>query len=478
MIVHNARVGFATNSSSSHSIILLKRGGRVSDGDTQGQSFGWQYFTCATKESKLAYLALQVYQQLRGEFGEDGAFFLAQAFTGGRLLAEDGRDTPSGHVDHQSQWGGMPHNWHGPGLDREFLNDLRDWLCQDNVAILGGNDNDGDDHPDKGEGASIDFVWDSYRARNTRARKDPVNNVWTVFNPEDGTKFRFSFADPSVHVNIDKAFAPELVDLKITDYCAANCNFCYQGSTTAGAHADVKTLRSIIRALGELRVFEVALGGGEPTTHPNFTSILEDCRNAGMVPNFTTKQLEWLHIPRLAEAVKEHVGAFAFSVENSLDIDKLVLALSAARMPHNKVAIQVVMGVTDLFSLEHVLQKAYAHEIPVTLLGYKKVGRGLKHPLRGSYQGWLKRVMDLREKGVAPQVGIDTALAAESVEALTSVALTKRVYSVEEGKFSMYVDAVKCVVGPSSYQPSLLEPISIHEYARNNEELRKAFAKW
>jgi hypothetical protein len=54
MFVHNVRYGFATNSSSSHSIVLLKNKKKAKE--NYSSDFGWEFFTCISENAKLQYL--------------------------------------------------------------------------------------------------------------------------------------------------------------------------------------------------------------------------------------------------------------------------------------------------------------------------------------------------------------------------------------------------------------------------------------
>ena len=126
---------------------------------------------------------------------------------------------------------------------------------------------------------------------------------WVVFNRGTGAKVRLTFTtcppgpyqDNPVtedtlkarkflkgpQVEVTKAAAPELVDIKITDYCPFGCKYCYQGSTAKGTHAKTDTINTLSYALGRMHVFEVALGGGEPT---NLHEVL-DAKNALGLPD-------------------------------------------------------------------------------------------------------------------------------------------------------------------------------------------------
>lgn len=64
---------------------------------------------------------------------------------------------------------------------------------------------------------------------------------------------------------------PELADISISNRCTAGCDYCYRNSTAAG---DIMEATAYGRVLDKLThpvlggVFQVALGGGEPTQHP------------------------------------------------------------------------------------------------------------------------------------------------------------------------------------------------------------------
>src|SRR6185503_11282388 len=155
----------------------------------------------------------------------------------------------------------------------------RDALMRPGVVVLGGNDNEEDcahfdlndhycgyghhffkDHPD-----IAPLKWGAELREEGRdglvCRSDGA--WWTLFRRDSGAKVRMTFVDDAQPYV--RSSAPELVDVKITDYCPFGCPFCYQGSTHQGLHADDEVLGALIRQLGELRVFEMAIGGGEPT---------------------------------------------------------------------------------------------------------------------------------------------------------------------------------------------------------------------
>lgn len=453
--IQNVRLGLATNSSSTHSIIFLSDKAAIptSNDWPEGEGhFGWGYFTAATEKAKMTYLALLVRSQLAGFHGEDIGDLVTKAWTGS--LPEKGA-----YIDHQS-FITLPSSWDEKSIDKLFFNHFKKFLLDKRTLILGGNDNGGNEHPLQDMGGKLDIQMPGYGA--SVARYDKPGNYWTLFDRNSGDKVRMRFAPGGKSTPILKAYAPELVDVKITDFCPFNCAYCYQGSTMAGQHADIGTLRRLAKALGYLRVFEVAIGGGEPTLYPNLAHVLWLFREEGVVPNFTTKSLEWLRNDRQRHEIMEQVGAVAYSVTCDADVEKLASYIDTYELDRNKFAVQAVVGTMPEYSLRTIMTKAAQRNIPLTLLGFKTTGRGkgFKQVASGS---WIQMVQELHTKSMYPTLGIDTALAAACAEEIKKAKVPDYLYSVEEGKFSMYIDAVASAMGPSSYSSSQMYKADMSE---------------
>lgn len=453
LTVHNVRHGFATNSSSTHSIVYM-RGQKLRDVAAQG-GFGWGNFTLTDRADKRRYLAAQVYQSLCHTVGSDVALTVAEAWTGAALTPDKDMGIEE-YVDHQSVIS-FPSNFEGKGICREYVEDFARFLDRDDVAVLGGNDNS-DGHPDLERGdvesAGVrDGIADVYGA--FVARKDPTG-FWTLFNRSNGNKLRVSFGNGGFMEAPTKAAAPELVDVSITNWCNTGCDYCYRNSTTKGRHADKNTLASLAYALKELKVFEVALGGGETTAHPDFVSILDGFRWAGVVPNFTTKDLSWLRDKDRAAQILERCGAFAYSAESALAVEMFAEVWKAVGWKADgkcypdvvKATIQHVVGTTDAEGFKALLLACNTHKLPVTLLGYKTVGRGLMYqPTVFDWVGVVKELV--KDKHL--RIGIDTVLADTGYQALKDAGVPEWCVTRHEGKFSAYIDAVEGKMGPSSF---------------------------
>lgn len=462
--IHQVRLGLATNSSSTHSLILLPGG--ASDYQADGE-FGWNFFTCASKNAKLRYAAVQLRDTMAQIATSQVAENLAEEWTGVELNGA--------YIDHQSSWA-LPLDWSGQRVSKEFFEDLKEFLVREEVVILGGNDNEDSNHSlDDGTSFQLGVPIDA-SAKNLVCRKD--EGYWVLFNRANGTKIRMSFTDGAAGFEPTKANTPELVDVKITDYCPFNCEFCYQDSTVKGEHADRFFLAQLAHALRTLKVFEVAIGGGEPTLYPDFVGVLESFRSEGIVPNFTTKNLAWLNNETERAKILDLTGAFAYSVERAKDLQKLATIRDKHKIPDQKMNCQYVMGSTHIDSFERLLEAAVEHQLRLTLLGYKTNGRGDKYK-SFDYSKWVEVLKKVHEKNPwGLNIGIDTALAAEYQKQLTNLGVPKWCYEVKEGKFSMYIDAVAKKMAKSSYGPSLtMRPIKETRWDRLGGEITKHFAK-
>lgn len=285
-----------------------------------------------------------------------------------------------------------------------------------------------------------------------KLRRD--RNALTLFNTVNGDKVRFAVGHYS------KARVPELVDIKITDYCPFACAFCYQDSTLEGSHARLEDLARVARELGRAGVFEVALGGGEPTDHPAFLDVLREFRAAGVVPNFTTKSLGY--VKRNWSSLDPLVGAFAYSAETVKDLESASWMLAA--VPRDRVNIHYVMGLGTERDYVDFMRAAKGLGFRVTLLGYKTVGRG-GSVAHSRYDWFVEATRLLVAAKACPTFSIDTPLAAEFADRLP---ISRRHFHTKEGFVSAYVDAVSMTMSASSFNQEEMVPFDerwIERYA-------------
>jgi hypothetical protein len=340
-------------------------------------------------------------------------------------------------VDHQS-------------CDPQIFDDRMMRLLQnDRIVILGGNDND-DQHPNEVYGAQeiISLGSTGY----LRLRQD--GDYLVLFDPNKGTKGRVSLDNNAP--DYVKSTTPELVDLKITDWCDAGCKFCYQSSTLAGKHAPIERIERHIDMLAEMEVFEVAIGGGEPTSHPEFARILHYAKSKNVIPNFTTLSNKWLANEDIVKAVCETVGGIGVSCSNPKSL-ALVEEIKTKLMDNRgwgvSVMAQHVVGAQPLRVTADFMNAAMEKHIPVLLLGYKTVGFGgnyTRHDVDDA-DVFLQLALKDYAKESRRTLSVDTSLLDQYPSMLQAIGAPASLASSPEGKFSCYIDAVANTMGASSY---------------------------
>lgn len=453
MKVLNYRRGFATNSSSSHSIVYSIP--EATD-DYVGSPFGWDNFTAVSEAARREYFGMQLVTEFVFHMGKEYAYMLAGRLSG---CCEDALRAREYGVDHQSAFV-FPRTLRGKSPNLRYIEQVRDELLRPGVMVLGGSDED-EPHPlyslTKRVSAFDRILKDG---RGWVCRQDS-DGVWTMFNQRDGTFQRFTFDDASSKTTESPSELPELADVKITSQCHKRCSFCYQSSGYKGAHAEANDLHEVDWALSSLGVFEVALGGGEPTLHPDLPWLLESLRRVDVVPNLTTADTDWIDShTNLRDAVNENCGAVGYSPPDFANCSDIVRKFSGLDLAngYGKLVLHIVLGVVSHHSLEFVLRDAFKAGLPVLLLAPKHVGRGAGFRF-SKYDKWVDVFEKLRAEQTCPSIGIDTALAAEFATELDAVGIDPRTYSKREGVRSIYVDAVDHVIGPSSYcDPKQLIP--------------------
>lgn len=251
---------------------------------------------------------------------------------------------------------------------------------------------------------------------------------------------------------LNKSRSPELADISVTDACDIGCAFCYRGSVPEGKHATLENLRWIASELAAAGTFEVALGGGEISQHPSFVEVLSTFHQAGLVTNFTTRApaqaaARWAEIDQL-------VGALAVSVGSPGEIERLQQILE--EIPRNRVNLHLVMGTMREESYLKSLEAAARHGHRVTLLGYKRTHRGASYaPLEHAW--WIGGLEVARRLGLA--LSIDTTLAAEWEQQILDAGIQPELFHTQEGKHSIFIDAVQMGLASSSYATEPLIPM-------------------
>lgn len=250
----------------------------------------------------------------------------------------------------------------------------------------------------------------------------------------DGTKIRTE-QDATV-----PPWLPEQMDLKITDWCDAGCAWCHEQSTPKGQHGDVTRTLALLRPLPAGT--EVAIGGGDPLSHPEFERFVRGLRAQGLVPSVTVNGRHFeRHRDVLERLTKEgQLFGVGVSYHDSIpdwDYEHMVLHLIAGVNPPS------------------VLDEAQ-RSMKVLLLGYKRFGRGKKlfeirsQQVQDTIAAWYRELFVVAKRH---HVSFDN-LAIDQLKpqrVFKDPSAYARQYMGPEGQFSMYVDAVTETFALSSY---------------------------
>lgn len=468
----SVRYGFATNSSSSHSILLTSDMAASTQGADEAGRYGWGWFQLADAESKADYLWTNVFGQLRGKMRRYDGFskyspdFLSRTqgvelpdidavkntyaanLTSALLGYEpsfkfDASDEP--YIDHQSCFS-LPINEDSLLPHKEFTDWFKQLILTPGTIIYGGNDND--DSGVTGRAPGTDLLDQSrlgrdehVRARLCRERDDH----FLLFDKGTGWKAR---VPKTLGAEIPFSSYPELIDIKITDHCTMGCKYCYQGSTPQGKHADFDSYH-LGTLLKEMQVLEVAIGGGEPLTSPHLSSLLYTLNDHGICANITTRRLDLLSPLYLKQLTQ--IG---------YSVDTVVAAAKAIKQAKDggwvkKLTLHIVLGTMNKEDFLETLRLAQKSYVTVLLLGYKTDGFGHQfqpHP----HEDWIDWIQaEFTENStywVGPHIGVDTAIAQKYGRVLQDKLHVDPKFMVgAEGMFSMYMDLVEGTIARASY---------------------------
>lgn len=245
-----------------------------------------------------------------------------------------------------------------------------------------------------------------------------------------GTKVR--------QVNGDKYLPdyPETIDLKITNYCDAGCGFCHESSTVKGKHADLEDLKAQLSDLPPYT--ELAIGGGNPLSHPELISFLRWCRSKNFIANITVNHK---HVEYISDEIKQLVYGIGISVSTSSKEFKLVNA--------NNVVYHVIAGIHDPNDVFEFFK-----EQRILVLGYKHYGLGIKYfsqQVDDSINKWIHQLPQYLKKYNYQTISFDNlALEQLKIKRLVSAKTWQTLYMGDDFTASMYIDAVKKEFSPTS----------------------------
>lgn len=255
----------------------------------------------------------------------------------------------------------------------------------------------------------------------------------TIF--DDGTKIRendFDWFAPEY---------PESMDIKITNFCDRGCPWCHENSTPDGAHGDILNSKfvDILHPYTEL-----AIGGGDPLSHPDLVPFLLKCKTLKLIPSMTVNQEHFVKEFDLIQKLAEQKQIYGIGVSLTGVNDDLIQKLQA--LPNS--VLHVIAGVVPVDDLKRL----YDHDLKLLILGYKVFRRG-KDYYSDSVAKKRKDLYSLLPELIKhfQVVSFDNlAVCQLDVKRLMTDKEWKEFYMGNDGQFTMYIDLVKREFAKSS----------------------------
>lgn len=265
------------------------------------------------------------------------------------------------------------------------------------------------------------------------------NFVTTILS--DGTKIRETKDDEFI-----PSFA-ENMDVKICNYCDMGCKFCHEGSTINGKFGNILN-EKFIDTLHPYQ--EIAIGGGDATSHPDLIPFLQKLKEKKVIANITVNQI---HFEKKHELIKKLVD------------EKLIYGLGVSLVNPTKhfielikqypnAVIHVINGVlkpSDIKALEN-------NNLKMLILGYKHLRRGNEYfeeeqnDIEVKQQWLYENLEDIIQKFQV--VSFDNlAIEQLDVKRLLTQEEWDEFYMGDDGKVTYYVDMVERKFAQSSTAP-------------------------
>jgi hypothetical protein len=222
---------------------------------------------------------------------------------------------------------------------------------------------------------------------------------------------------------------------------------CHENSTPDGKHGDILNLPFIDTMFP---YSEVAIGGGNPLTHPDLIEFLEHLKERKIIASMTVNQMHFMQNIDLLKELTDNKLIYGLGI--SYIGGRHSNCIEAIKQFPNAV-VHVINGIVHMDGLEALAN----NDLKILVLGYKEFRRGKTlYDECGSQINYLKaQFYDMLPKivndGWFKCISFDN-LAIKQLEPkrLMSDKDYKEFYMGDDGSFTMYVDAVNRQFAKSS----------------------------
>lgn len=252
----------------------------------------------------------------------------------------------------------------------------------------------------------------------------------------DGTKIREYNDTPIIDF-------PESIDVKITNFCDMNCMYCHESSTNKGIHSDLNKLLEVLKELPA--GVELAIGGGNPLSHPDLIIFLQALKKQGIIANITINQGH----------LKPYQDLIIYLIENDLVkgvgisiVNNNFTYIKKLKEITSNIVYHIIAGVNTVNIMDKLIELG---NCKVLVLGYKKFGFGIiyhNQKIDLEISKWYRELPKYLGKCV---ISFDNlAIEQLNVRRLFTDKGWDNFYMGDDFCYTMYIDAVKQEYAPTS----------------------------
>lgn len=248
----------------------------------------------------------------------------------------------------------------------------------------------------------------------------------------------------------DDEFVPDFaenMDIKITNCCDRNCLMCHEGSIPDGKHGDIMN-EKFIDTLHPYQ--EVAIGGGDITTHPDLIPFLQKLKERKVIANITVNQIHFEQKQDLIKRLVNEKLIYGLGVSLVNPTEKFISMIKQ----YPNVVLHVINGILKPSDIE-ALQN---NNLKMLILGYKQLRRGTDwytedHENIVVKQMWLKEnICNIYDKFKV--VSFDNlAIEQLNMRRFFTDKEWEEFYMGDDGNFTYYIDMVERKFAKSSTAP-------------------------
>lgn len=264
-----------------------------------------------------------------------------------------------------------------------------------------------------------------------------------------------------------KPESPESIDLKITNQCDVGCAWCHEASVKDGLHGSLARVMKAVEGLPP--GVEIAIGGGDPLSHPLLVELLRGMQDRGLVANMTLRADMRFAITNKATMIASLQAAGLLRGIGLSGVDACLFAMNNDALPSNTVC-HAVAGIDDPLATSFLRSRG----LNVLILGYKKYGRGAEFwgaKIEANLSRWRFFTQSLLNQTGGVLSFDNLALEQLDIRRRIPEDVWAKHYMGDDGAFTMYFDAVKNQYAASStserHDAGEMTLIQAYQEARN-----------